>query len=143
MNSIEKLYQKTIMDYNNRSDLKKEIENPTHTSRGHNPSCGDDIVIFLEIEENIIKEAGFIGSSCAISTSSTAMLIENIKNHHIDEVKKIIEDFFKMMKNDDYEGNDDLLKDAILLKFVSNMPARVKCATLAWHTVEEMLLKNN
>ncbi|VWL85187.1 Fe-S cluster assembly sulfur transfer protein SufU [Oceanivirga miroungae] len=141
MNNIEKLYQKTIMDYNNRTDLKKELKNPTMTSRGHNPSCGDDIFIFLDIDEekNIIKDASFIGSACAISSASTAMLIENIKGKSIDEVKKIFDDFFKMIKVEEYEGDEEILQDATILKFVANMPARVKCGTLAWHTISEML----
>lgn len=144
MNNIERLYQKTIMDYNNRLDLKRELENPSHTSRGHNPSCGDDIFIFLKVDKgkNFLKDASFIGSSCAICTCSTAMLIENIKGKSLDDVKKIIEEFFEMMRDKQHIENESLLNDATILKFVSDMPARVKCATLAWHTVHEMLEKS-
>lgn len=139
--NIEKLYQETIMDYNNRKDLKYEIENPTFVSRGHNPSCGDDILIFLKIENNKVKDASFIGNACAISTASISMLIEDIRNKEIEEVKEILKDFFAMMTKEEYNGNEYILNDAILLKFVSNMPARIKCATLAWHTLDEILNK--
>lgn len=140
MNDIERLYQQTILDYNSRNDLKKDLEKANFVERGHNPSCGDDLTLLLQIEGEIVKDASFIGSGCAISTASTAMLVENIKNKKIDEVKNIVDEFFFMMRNDD-EKEHDILNDAVLMKFVANMPARVKCATLSWHSLNVVLDK--
>ncbi|WP_156285961.1 Fe-S cluster assembly sulfur transfer protein SufU [Oceanivirga salmonicida] len=138
--NLEKIYSQTILDYNSRKDLKREIENPTLVERGHNPSCGDDILVLLKLDNDKIVDASFTGNSCAISTASTAMLIENIKGKTKQKALEIINDFFEMMRTK-YDGNEELLNDAVLLKFVSNMPARIKCATLAWHTLKVMLEK--
>ncbi|WP_067142758.1 Fe-S cluster assembly sulfur transfer protein SufU [Oceanivirga salmonicida] len=138
--NLEKIYSQTILDYNSRKDLKREIENPTLVERGHNPSCGDDILVLLKLDNDKIVDASFTGNSCAISTASTAMLIENIKGKTKQKALEIINDFFEMMRTE-YDGNEELLNDAVLLKFVSNMPARIKCATLAWHTLKVMLEK--
>ncbi len=136
--NLEKIYSQTILEYNNRKDLKREIDKPTLVERGHNPSCGDDILIFLKLDNEIIKDASFTGSSCAISTASTGMLVENIQGKNKNEALEIIKKFFEMMKNDK-DADDEILNDAVILKFVSNMPARIKCATLAWHTIKEMI----
>lgn len=140
MNDIERLYQQTILDYNSRSDLKKDLEEANFVERGHNPNCGDDLTLLLKIEDEIVKDASFIGSGCAISTASTAMLVENIKNKKLEDVKKILDEFFFMMRNNE-EKDYVLLNDAVLMKFVSNMPARVKCATLSWHSLNVVLDK--
>ena len=78
--NLDRIYQQTILDYNNRKDLKKELENPTYVERGHNPNCGDDLTLEVKInKKGIIEDASFLGNGCAISTASTAMLIEVIK----------------------------------------------------------------
>ena len=138
---IDKIYQQTILEYNKRSDLKKEIDKPTYVERGHNPSCGDDLTLLIKIKDDKILDASFIGSGCAISTASTAMLIEDIKGKTLVDAKKIIVNFFLMMK-DHKDGDVSLLNDAVLMEYVRDMPARVKCALLAWHTLEDMLDKN-
>ena len=94
---INKLYQQTILEYSNRKDLKKEIDNPTDIQRGHNPSCGDDLTLVVKIKDELIEDASFIGSGCAISSASSAMLVELIKGKTLDETKKLLDVFFKMM----------------------------------------------
>lgn len=138
MFNVDRLYQQTILEYNNRKDLKREIPNADFVERGHNPSCGDDISLFLQMDEEKIKDASYMGSACAICTASTAMLIDNIKDKSINEAKDILKNFFVMMR---HEGDFDekLLNDAVLMEYVSNMPARVKCATLAWHTMKTII----
>ena len=88
----------------------------------------------------MVLDASFIGSGCAISTASTAMLIDDIKGKNLEEAKKIVENFFTMMK-EHKEGDFNLLKDAILMEYVRDMPARIKCATLSWHSFEVILDK--
>lgn len=138
--SVEKLYQLTILEYNNRKDLQKNIDNPTNIERGHNPSCGDDISLVLKIEDDKIKEASFIGKGCAISTASSAMLVELIEGKDIKFCEKIIDVFFRMMKNEEVSKEEkELLGDAILLEITKDMPARIKCSTLTWHSLKVIL----
>ncbi|CAM3087221.1 Fe-S cluster assembly sulfur transfer protein SufU [Streptobacillus ratti] len=140
--SLERLYQLTIMEYNKRDDLKGEIENATDVERGHNPSCGDDLSIILKVEKDKIVDASFLGNGCAISTASSAMLVELIKGEYISKVKEILNVFFKVMKGEkvsDFEK--DILGEAKLLEITKDMPARIKCSTLAWHSLKVILEK--
>ena len=138
---LERIYQQTILEYSRRKELNHEMENPTYVERGHNPNCGDDLTLELKVENNIIVDAAFIGSGCAISTASMAMLIDLIKGKTLEEAKEKVDIFFKMMNID--ENKEKLTKeemkklgDAVLLEYVAKMPARVKCATLSWHSLK-------
>ena len=104
--NLEKIYQQTILEYSNRRELKKEIEEPTYIERGHNPNCGDDLTLEVKLNGDVIEDAAFLGSGCAISSASTAMLIDLIKGKTMAEAEE-----------------------------KANMPARVKCATLSWHSL--------
>ena len=117
------------------------MDNPTYVERGHNPNCGDDLTLELKVENDVIVDAAFIGSGCAISTASMAMLIDLIKGKTLEEAKEKVDIFFKMMSID--ENKEKLTKeemkklgDAVLLEYVAKMPARVKCATLSWHSLK-------
>ena len=146
--NLEKLYQQTILDYSSRKDLKKDLEDPTFVERGHNPNCGDDLTLEIKVNENnIIEDASFVGNGCAISSASTAMLIDLVKGKSIEEAKEKVELFFRMMKLGDSkeELSDDQkneLGDAVLLEYVAGMPARIRCATLSWHSLKEIIEKN-
>lgn len=144
--NLEKIYQQTILEYSSRKDLKKEIEEPTYIERGHNPNCGDDLTLEVKLNENIIEDASFLGNGCAISSASTAMLIDLIKGKTIEEAKEKVDLFFKMMSLEDGEKltNEEAKKlgDAVLMEYVSKMPARVKCATLSWHSLKVIVEKN-
>lgn len=138
---LEKIYQQTILEYSRRKELNHEMDNPTYVERGHNPNCGDDLTLELKVENNVIVDAAFIGSGCAISTASMAMLIDLIKGKTLEEAKEKVDIFFKMMSID--ENKEKLTKeemkklgDAVLLEYVAKMPARVKCATLSWHSLK-------
>ena len=129
---INKLYQQTILEYSNRKDLKKEIDNPTDIQRGHNPSCGDDLTLVVKIKDELIEDASFIGSGCAISSASSAMLVELIKGKSLDETKKLLDVFFKMMYGEELSSlEEDMLEEAKLLEITKDMPARIKCSTLS------------
>ena len=96
--NLEKLYQQTILEYSNRKDLKREMDSPTYIERGHNPNCGDDLTLEIKLNsDNIIEDAAFLGNGCAISSASTAMLIDLIKGKSIEEAKEKVDIFFKMM----------------------------------------------
>ncbi len=144
--NLEKIYQQTILEYSNRKDLKKEIEDPTFIERGHNPNCGDDLTLEIKLDGDRIADAAFLGNGCAISSASTAMLIDLIKGKSMSEAEEKVNLFFKMMS---LEEGDRLtseesrkLGDAVLMEYVSKMPARVKCATLSWHSLKVIVEKN-
>ena len=140
--NLEKIYQQTILEYSNRKDLKREIENPTYIERGQNPNCGDDLTLELKLNGDKIADASFLGNGCAISTASTAMLIDLIKGKTISEAEEKVNLFFKMMKENELTSEErKKLGDVVLMEYVSKMPARVKCATLSWHSLKVMVDK--
>ena len=142
--NLERIYQQTILDYNNRKDLKKELDDPTYIERGYNPNCGDDLTLEVRLsEDKIVEDASFLGNGCAISTASTAMLIDMIKGKSLENAKEKVELYFKMMKQDEKLTADETKKlgDAVLMEYVAKMPARVKCATLSWHSMKVIVDK--
>lgn len=143
MNELD-IYNELIMEHAFSAKNKKELEHYDSCSLGHNPNCGDEIKIELKLSEdkNIIEDMSFTGHGCAISQASTSMMIDLLKGKSIDEVKKIIEVYLKMIRREEITKEEEiLLKDVVAFKNISNMPARVKCALLAWHTLDDMLNK--
>ena len=107
---------------------------------GHNPSCGDDITLQADIENGIIKDAAYTGHGCAISQASTDIMIDLIKGKSVKEALRLVNLFLAMIKREETDDSKlEELDDAIALKNISNMPARVKCAVLAWHTLKDAL----
>ena len=140
MEDLDNIYNDFIMEHSMNSYNKRQLENPTYCKMGHNPNCGDEIELQLKLKDNIIEDMGFTGHGCAISQASTSIMIDTLKGKTIEEAKQIIQTFIQMIKRET-KNEEELkkLEDAIALKNVSNMPARVKCAVLAWHTIEKML----
>ena len=139
--NLEKIYQQTILEYSRRKELNREIENPTFAERGHNPN----LTLEIKTDENdVITDAAFIGSGCAISTASMAMLIDLVKGKTLEEAKEKVDLFFKMMKQEEKLTGEESKKlgDAVLMEYVAKMPARVKCATLSWHSLKVIVEKN-
>ena len=140
MSDIDELYTDLIMEHSMHSPYKKSMPNPTCSSLGHNPSCGDKITLQAKIEGNQIVDIAFFGEGCAISQSSSSIMIETLKGKTVDEAKKIIAIFIKMIKRENISIADKkLLKNARVFESVSNMPSRAKCATLSWHTLQDIL----
>ncbi|HKL74428.1 MAG TPA: SUF system NifU family Fe-S cluster assembly protein [Halanaerobiales bacterium] len=137
---LNSVYTDLIMHHNNKKENKGELENPDLSEHGHNPNCGDDITLDLNIEDEIIKKAVFHGSGCAISQASTSIMIDLIKGKSVEEALELVDTFIKMIKKE-IDDKEELkkLKDARALQNISNMPARVKCAVLSWHTLKEAL----
>ena len=142
MEDIADIYNDLIMEHSMNSYNKKIIENATCCEMGHNPNCGDEIEIQIKLKENIIEDMAFSGHGCAISQASTSIMIDTLKGKTIEEAKDIIKTFIEMIKRETKnEGDLKKLEDAIAFKNVSNMPARVKCALLAWHTIDDLIKK--
>lgn len=122
---------------------KKKLENADYCEIGHNPNCGDEITLELKVNGDVIEDMAFSGHGCAISQASTSIMIDTLKGKTIKEAKEIIKIFIEMIKRETTSEEElKKIEDAIAFRNVSNMPARVKCALLAWHTVEDMLNKN-
>lgn len=142
MSEIEDLYNDLIMEHSMNSYNKKSMNNPDIIEKGHNPNCGDEIELNLKLNGDVIEDLTFTGHGCAISQSSTSIMIDVLKGKTIKEAKEIIETFIDMIKRNVTDEKElEKLEDAIAFKNISNMPARVKCALLAWHTMEDMLNK--
>lgn len=125
------------MEHYENSPNKKDLNDPTIKERGHNPLCGDDITLELKLDGDKIVDASFVGHGCAISQASTSMMIDLIKGKSKKEALKLVKEFIDMIHKKDV--NLDELGDAQVLKGVSDFPARVKCALLAWKTLEKII----
>ena len=122
---------------------KKKLEHADFCELGHNPNCGDEISLELKLNGDIIEDMAFSGHGCAISISSTSIMIDTIKGKTISEAKEIVKTFIEMIKREITDEEElKKLEDAIAFKNIANMPARVKCALLAWHTLDSILEKN-
>lgn len=142
-NEIDEMYNDLIMEHSMNSYNKKKLEHADFCELGHNPNCGDEISLELKLNGNIIEDMAFSGHGCAISMSSTSIMIDTLKGKTVEEAKDIIKTFVEMIKRETSdEAELKKLEDAIAFKNISNMPARVKCALLAWHTLEDLLNKN-
>lgn len=128
------------MEHNRSGHNRRALINIDHEERGHNPNCGDDITLQLKFDGEKISDAAFVGNGCAISQASTSIMIDLIKGRKKEEALELVDIFLKMIKSD-INDREELkkLEDAIVLKNISHMPARVKCAVLAWHTLKEAI----
>lgn len=143
MEDLTEVYNELIMEHSMNSYNKKKLEKADFCEIGHNPNCGDEITLELKLNNNIIEDMAFSGHGCAISQASTSIMIDTLKGKEVKEAREIIKTFIEMIKREITDEEElKKIEDAIAFKNVSNMPARVKCALLAWHTLEDMLEKN-
>lgn len=144
MNDIQSLYQQVILDHNKNPRNFGPLLSANHSADGLNPLCGDDITVHLSIENNIIKEISFEGSGCAIAKSSASIMTTVLKGKSIKQAEQLFTDFhFVVTAPLDAELNDDLLGKMAVFTGVREFPARVKCASLAWHTMQSALHGND
>lgn len=139
---LKQLYTDLILEYNKDKTNKRKISSPTVHEHGHNPSCGDDIDIEAKVENGVITDLAYTGTGCAISQASTAMMAELLQGRTVEEGLRLCRLFLDMIRGkvtDDSQLEE--LEAAITLKDISQMPVRVKCATLGWHTLEMALEK--
>ena len=134
---LSDIYTELIAEHSQSKENRRQLEHATIKERGHNPSCGDEITLELEIAGGVIKDAAFSGTGCAISQASTDMMIDLMRGKNLDEAKRLAELFIDMIHGDIQDDAElEELDEAAALKNISTMPARVKCATLAWHTLD-------
>jgi nitrogen fixation protein NifU and related proteins len=138
MSDLRELYQEVIIDHNRHPRHYHVLENPSHEAEGFNPLCGDQLKLYLQVENNIIKQAAFQGAGCAISTASASLMTETLIGKNVEEAEKLFEHFHALMMEKTPQQPTDLGK-LYVLTGVREFPARVKCATLAWHTLHAAL----
>jgi nitrogen fixation NifU-like protein len=136
------LYREIVNEHNLHPIHKHDLENPTLVLNGVNPSCGDDIDLQLVVKDGVIRDAAFNGSGCAVSQASADMMCDLLIGKSEEEAKRLSDLFMGMIKGQKLtEEEKEELDEAASLEDVSHMPARVKCATLGWRTVKEMVDK--
>ena len=133
MNDLDDLYQEVILDHNRRPRNFRALPEGRR-AEGYNPLCGDRLTVYLRVDGNVIKDVSFEGSGCAISKASASLMTESIKGKTLDEARALFDRFQRMITASGEVASADLGKLAVLAG-VRQFPVRVKCATLAWHTL--------
>lgn len=137
---VGNIYTAALMQHNSHPDYKYEMEGCTCSHEGVNPSCGDELTLQLRIEDGVIEETSFVGSGCAVSQASADMMADLITGETVEEAKRLVGLFLGMIKGEALSEEDkEDLDEAAELESISRMPARVKCAELAWRTLEKLL----
>jgi len=140
---LRELYQEVILDHGRSPRNFRRLEHPTCLAHGNNPICGDMLVVYLDLDKaGRIADVAFQGQGCAISMASASMMTEVLKGKTLTEAEKLFERFHDMCTKDDFDaaaaddGDADAMERLSVLSGVREFPIRVKCATLAWHTMQ-------
>ena len=136
MSELRELYQEVILDHNKNPRNFRKIEKPDFHANGHNPLCGDKLELFIKIEDERIKDITFVGSGCAISTSAASLMTQFLKGRALVEVKDLFESYHDLVTGKDVPADSlESLGKLAVFGGVQEFPARVKCASLSWHTL--------
>ena len=144
MSDLVELYQELVLDHNNRPRNKRVMEDASNTADGYNPLCGDQVSVFVKVENGVVADVSFQGVGCAISQSSASMMTQNVKGKSVGEAQALFEGFHSMVTRDpsaDFDGSS--LGELEALAGVCAFPNRIKCASLAWHTMAASLDTKN
>ena len=140
MSDLRDLYQEVIVDHHKKPRNFHKLEHANRQADGYNPLCGDKLSVFIQIENGIVKDIGFVGAGCAISTASASMMTESLKDKTEAEAKAIFERFHQLVTDhSEPQPNPATLGELAVFSGVREYPVRVKCATLAWHTMRAAL----
>lgn len=139
MENNRSFYNEILTDHNLHPMHKHELADANMQLEGVNPSCGDDIILNLKVEDGKIVDGSFTGDGCAISQASADIMLDLIIGREVEEAERLKESFLHMIKGEVTDEEMELLEEAGALADISHMPARVKCAVLGWHTLENML----
>jgi nitrogen fixation NifU-like protein len=140
MSDLRELYQSVILDHNKAPRNFRRPADANRTAQGNNPLCGDQLTVFLDLENGVVKDAAFEGSGCAISTASASLMTESVKGRRVEDVIKLFDGFHRLVTSDPASPPaDEGLGKLAVFGGVREFPVRVKCATLAWHTLRAAL----
>ncbi len=141
---LSELYQQVILDHNKKPRNFRKLETANHTAEGYNPLCGDQLTVYLNVEDDRVQEVGFEGSGCAISKASASMMTQAVKGKSREDVETLFKEFHSMVMGElDEETEENSLGHLKIFAGVREFPVRVKCATLPWHTMHAALNKEN
>ncbi|MCA1594780.1 MAG: SUF system NifU family Fe-S cluster assembly protein [Acidobacteria bacterium] len=140
MSELSELYQQVILDHNKKPRNYRQLENANRVAEGHNPLCGDQLTVYLEMDGGVVKEISFVGSGCAISKASASMMTQSLKGKTREEAQVLFDEFHRMVTGElDAETTENHLGRLTIFSGVRDYPARVKCASLSWHTMHAAL----
>ncbi len=141
MNDLRDLYEEVILDHNrNPRNYPKKPTGCNHSAHGFNPLCGDEFQVHLDVKDEVIQDAGFEGAGCAISTASASLMTEAIKGKTVGEAERLFSVVHELLTEEKHVGDpSEFLGKLTVLTGVKEYPMRVKCATLAWHTMHAAL----
>ena len=140
MSELSELYQQVILDHNKKPRNFHKLENANCSAEGYNPLCGDQLKVYLHVEDDQVKEVSFEGSGCAISKASASMMTQAVKGKTKAEAETLFNEFHRMATGElDEENEPNQLGKLTIFAGVREFPARVKCATLSWHTMHAAL----
>ncbi len=140
MSELNDLYQEVILDHNKNPRNFREIEGANFKADGNNPLCGDALRVYLQMEDDRVKDVAFKGSGCAISKASASMMTQTVKGKTRKEAEKMFDEFHRMVLGEmDEETEENSLGKLKIFAGVKKFPARVKCASLSWHTLNAAL----
>jgi nitrogen fixation NifU-like protein len=134
---VDDLYQDLILDHSKHPRNSRAMPDANHNAEGYNPLCGDKLKLYVKMEGDIVKDASFVGTGCAISTASASLMTESLKGKTREEALKLLDKFHNLLTTDTPVSKD--LGKLVVFCGVRDYPARVKCATLAWHTLKSAL----
>jgi nitrogen fixation NifU-like protein len=140
MSELSELYQQVILDHNKKPRNFRELEDATAMAEGYNPLCGDQLRLYVKLDDTgRIEDVSFVGSGCAISKASASMLTVNVKGKTLDEARTLFEEFHRLVTGELDPESENHLGRLTIFAGVKEYPARVKCASLAWHTLKGAL----
>jgi nitrogen fixation NifU-like protein len=134
---LRELYQEVIFDHNRHPRNFRAMEQASHAADGYNALCGDQLTVYVKVQDDVVVEASFVGHGCAISTASASLMTEAVKGKTVAEVEALFRDMHAMLTEAHPEDRD--FGKLEVLAGVREFPSRVKCATLAWHTLHNAL----
>ena len=142
MSELSELYQQVILDHNKKPRNFRKLETSNHSAEGYNPLCGDQLTVYLNLEDDQVKEVAFEGSGCAISKASASMMTQAVKGKSKEQAEELFKEFHSMVTGElDEETEESNLGNLRIFAGVREFPVRVKCATLPWHTMHAALNK--
>ena len=140
MSELSELYQAVILDHNKKPRNFHKLENANRTAEGFNPLCGDQLHVYLHVEDDQVKDISFEGSGCAIWKASASMMTQAVKGKTKQEAEQLFDEFHRLVTGKlDEETEDNHLGRLTIFAGVRDFPVRVKCATLSWHTLHAAL----
>ena len=139
MSGLNDLYQEILLEHNSKPRNFRVVEPHTHYKEGFNPLCGDRILLYMDVKDDVVVDIGFQGSGSAISRASTSMLTETIMGQKIEDINQVFEEVHKMLTEPGAELDVNLLGDLEMLSGVTDFPVRIKCAMLSWHTLKSLI----